>query len=57
MNKKITMEQDFDNTQKLINDNEIELEARDVYLAYIAKALCVIADKVSEESGTVLKYV
>lgn len=54
---KITMEQDFDNTQKLINDNEIELEARDIYLAYIAKALCVIADKMSEESGTVLKYV
>ena len=51
------MEQDFDNTQKLINDNEIELEARDIYLAYIAKALCVIADKMSEESGTVLKYV
>lgn len=55
--KKITMEQDFDNTQKTINDNGIELEARDVYLAYIAKALCIIADKMSEDSGTVLKYV
>lgn len=43
------MEQDFDNTQKLINDNGIELEARDVYLAYIAKALCIIADRMSEE--------
>lgn len=47
---KITMEQDFDNTQKLINDNGIELEAKEVYLAYIAKALCIIADKMSEEN-------
>lgn len=54
---KITMEQDFNNTQKLINDNGIELEARDVYLAYIAKALCVIADRMSEEGETVLRYV
>lgn len=56
-NKEITMEQDFDNTQKIINDTGIELEAKDVYLAYIAKALCVIADKMSEENKTVIKYV
>lgn len=55
MNKEITMEQDFDNTQKIINDTGIELEAKDVYLAYIAKALCVIADKMSEEDKTVIK--
>lgn len=47
---KITMEQDFDNTQKIINDTGIELEAKEVYLAYIAKALCIIADKMSEEN-------
>ena len=57
MNNKITMEQDFDNIQKTINDNGIELEARDIYLAYIAKALCVIADRMSEEGETVLRYV
>lgn len=56
-NKEITMEQDFDNTQKIINDAGTGLEAKDVYLVYIAKALCIIADKMSEENKTVIKYV
>ena len=44
-NKILSMEQDFNDTQKKISKANIALEPRDVYLAYIAKSLCIIADK------------
>ena len=51
MNTKISMEQDFNDTQKKISKANIALEPKDVYLAYIAKSLCIIADKMTEEKN------
>lgn len=49
MAKETTLKQNFYNLQKEINEAGYKLEPHDVYLGYIATALCVIADKLTEE--------
>ena len=50
MAKETTLKQSFGDLQKEINKAGYRLEPHDVYLGYIALALCVIADKMTEEN-------